>query len=164
MFPPSVCELLKRSTIKSMWSEPLALAISAQCPNHIAELVRITSLQPTSESAKNLHMLLLHVAGRSSSLTEIIGAAGRVLAVKPAKLPDLEPDHRLLEAVTVTGNDISFGDGVPVRGRPTYVMDGANKSQESSVNRCHKSHSAITSRTGGVFSFFCRHGFCYGCD
>lgn len=89
---------------------------------------------------------------------------GRVLSVKAAKVRDLEPDPRLLGPAAATGNDLVFGKGVPLRGRPRYVMDKANKSQESSVNRCHKSHQAINSRTGGVFSFFCRHGFCYGFD
>jgi hypothetical protein len=86
----------------------------------------------------------------------------RVLSVKAKKGRDLEPDPRLLGPAAATGNDLVFGKGVPLRGRPRYVMDTASKSQESSVNRCDHSHKAMNSRTGGVFSFFCSHGFCYG--
>jgi hypothetical protein len=47
-----------------MWSETLATALSTHCTTFIAELVRLTSLLPEEDSAKkNLHDLLLHVAG-----------------------------------------------------------------------------------------------------
>lgn len=64
MFPPSVCELLKRSSVSTMWSETLATALSTHCATFIAELVRLTSLLPEEDSAKKyLHDLLVHVAG-----------------------------------------------------------------------------------------------------
>jgi hypothetical protein len=85
-----------------------------------------------------------------------------VLAETYPVLSDLHPDEKLMGDRCATGNDLTFGTGKPLRGRPRFAMDAASKGAEATINSCQKSHVALNSRTGGVFSFFCRHGFCYG--
>ncbi len=96
-----------------------------------------------------------------------MNATGKVLSDVSKPLPDLEVDRGLLRDPTLTGNDLSFGDGVPVRGRPRFVMDSTTgeaeaKVKESNINACRKAGQRISARTGGVFSFLCEHGFHYG--
>ena len=85
MFPPTVCELLKRSTQTSMWSDALALAISEHSPNYIAEVVRLTATEPNSNSAKNLHTLLVHVAGTRCSSILFTDAQNAFCPLKPRR-------------------------------------------------------------------------------
>lgn len=61
---------------------------------------------------------------------------------------------------TLTGVDLTFTDQ-PIRGRPQYDIDKTPKS-ELHPGACHKEKLTHRRTTGGVFSFFCRHQFCYG--
>lgn len=85
-----------------------------------------------------------------------------MLSDKAEPLPDLPVDPKLKQDCALTGNDLAFGDGRPIRGRPLFAMDKATQRKEASVNSCQKAHAAVGNRTGGVFTFFCRHGWCYG--
>jgi hypothetical protein len=76
---------------------------------------------------------------------------------KPAAV---QPDAR--QAPADTGADLRFSvSGVPLRGRPHYDLDTAPKS-EKSLSSCNKVSGKSARATGGVFTFFCEHQFCYG--
>ena len=89
---------------------------------------------------------------------------GAVLeGVPKSGIPDASIPPDLTATPTMTGNDLRFTEtGLPLRGRPRFSKD-TSPSQESSINKCRKVGAKIKEKTGGVFSFFCRHGFCYGC-
>lgn len=52
--------------------------------------------------------------------------------------------------------------GAVKRGRPKYQMDKDGKKENDALG-CRKNASVLSSHTGGVFSFFCRHQICLGC-
>ena len=120
-------------------------------PSYLVQLVKAQSLRGTVSDKAHLFSLLLHLAKQSWSE---IPAGPRVYCA-----PLVDPQGRTKPEDT--GIDLHFGPSV-VRGRPVYDMDSKSKKSESSVGDCNKSVSRTVGHTGGIFSFFCPHSYCYG--
>jgi hypothetical protein len=87
-----------------------------------------------------------------------------VLAHVPAKPLDDRPVPGVLlsaDPAVQRGYDLHFtSNGLPLRGRPRFTMDGATG--ETPAGRCQKKSIVPKTRTAGVFTFFCEHQYCYG--
>lgn len=78
---------------------------------------------------------------------------GAVPQHAPTPQPRPPPIHR--------GDDYTFGE--PVRRRPSFAMDSASKTVEEKRDPlCTHQFGHARKKTGGVFTFFCQHGFCWG--